>query len=71
MTPTFTMAYPQFLMLIFLIVLFVGTIYASILIYHWYAYGANPTTNRIATILFMVGSLLALGGMATAIGMSL
>ncbi len=68
---TFFLPLPQLLLLVFLVLVGITVVYSTILIYHWQAYGTDRARHARATALYLFGVALALGGMVTAILMTL
>lgn len=49
---------PPVLALIFFILLFVFTIYSSMLGYHWFAYGTSARASRLTLTIYLTGAAL-------------
>lgn len=52
--------------MVFLIMLFIATLYSAILIYHWRSYGENDAITASTTAIYLIGAACWLGGMGVA-----
>ena len=65
-----SLSFSSLLLLVFLVMLAVTTIFSAILVYHWRAYGESAAITTQTMILYFVGIAVVFGGMAAAIGMA-
>lgn len=70
MLPTLLLSFSNVLLLIFLVMFFVTVLFSSFLIYHWRAYGESTAITMGTTLVYLIGALSLVGGMATAVLMT-
>lgn len=57
---TFSLPYPQLLLILFLVTFIIYVIGSLIFVYHWRAYATNATVLRRTLLVYFVGSGLCL-----------
>lgn len=67
MVPVISLSVPNFLLLAFLVACVVTILLSCFLIYHWRAYGESKTITTTTTLVYLIGIACLVGGMATAV----
>lgn len=64
---TISLSFPNFLQVAFLVMCFFTIILSCFFIYHWRAYGESKAITTTTTLVYLLGVACLIGGMATAV----